>query len=220
MKTTMEEIVDSVLYEKKIKRNKKVIKETEINIKKILEADDVTDTGVVIPKETPEKAPITEPEKKDTDSIPDEKPADEDKSIRQAIQKARDSVREHQAKGELVLEIALALNNNNIGKLEIGTEEYATITNFNIIFNKFGINYKDLPDAINQFSITTEEKVSTSDMHSVSIVVEMIDEETYGIQVFIDEEGIRYDVLDAAIKEFDRQYGINIIDTINKKVRV
>lgn len=207
----MEEWVDHLLFNKPIKKKK--IKESEVDIKKILEQDEEED--VKKPEEKiPDEAP---PEVADKEPIPE--PAGEEKPIQQVIDAAKSKVIEHETDGDMVLELSMKIAGKSIGKLEIGSNEYATITNFNIIFNKFGINYKEMPNTIKSFSIIAQEVVSQTDRHNVSLQVEMIDQETLGIQLFIDEQGIRFDVLEAAIKEFDRQYGINIIDTINKKIR-
>ena len=229
-KFTMGEYVDLLLFDKKPEKKKKPLKESTIDVKNILEADaaaapppaeTAADLGAA--PTTDQEAPAepnatTPPAEEPKADVPD--PSEERDVIKQTIEKARQTLKQHKIKGDMVAQIGLSLQGQDVGKYEIGSEEYATITNFNIIFNKFGLNFKQLPDSIKSFSLSAEETISQSFHHNVSIMVEMIDEETFGIQVFIDDEGIRFDDLEAAIKEFDKQYGINIIDTINKKVRV
>lgn len=238
-KISMGDFIDSVLYEKPIKKAPKEIKESDIDVQAILEAgQEVTPAAAPAPANAPAAAPagpqdvtpgatapqpqgsaaepIPEPVKKDKDGKSEE---DKIQEIKDTIEAAKKAVKGHQPKGDVVLNLSMALQNNDIGKIEIGEDEYPTITNFNIIFNKFGINYKQMPDSVKSFKLAAEETISQSDHRSVSIMVEMVDEETFGIQVFVDDTGLRFDDLTKAIQEFDRQYGTNILDTINKKVR-
>lgn len=217
-KYTMDEYIDLLLFNKKPDRKKK-IKESVIDIKSIMEQDEEVppaETAKDI-KNEPEKEIASDKTKED---VPEPDETEKEDIVKKTIRQSRQTLQQHKPKGDLVMDITMSLQNQEIGKFEVGTDEYATITNFNIIFNKFGLNFKELPDTIKSFSLTTEEKVSQSYRHNVSIMVEMIDAETYGIQLFIDEIGIVFDKLEDAIKEFDKQYGINIIDAINKKVRI
>jgi len=120
-----------------------------------------------------------------------------------------------------VLEIALQLEGKSCGKLQIGSEEYETITGWKIILDKFGIEYKAVPEAIKSFRIDCETKYSQTENDSVGISVELSgDGETLGIQVFYNEEGNIMDDLEQALNEFNRRYREYIITAINEKVRV
>jgi len=229
----MSDLLDNILFDKPIKPASKPIKESTIDVQKILgEAGEELldpvqpgqDGGSTAP--APEASPeTTAPEASSepaadtaTKPIPDEGP--EAGSLEDFVKKARKIAKEHEPEGDLVLEIALQLENKSCGKLQIGSEEYETITGWKIIMDKFGIDYKQVPDAIKSFRIDAETKYSQTESDSVGISVELSsDGETLGIQVFYNEEGSIMDDLEQALNEFNRRYREYIITAINEKVR-
>jgi hypothetical protein len=225
---SMADLLDNVLFDKPIKPVVKPIVETEIDVKKILgEADEETLNQIAAevggqPESatpTPEPTPTEQSPSQTVQPIPDEGVASG--TLEDYVERARKITKEHEPKGDLVLEIALQLEEKSCGKLQIGSEEYETITGWKIILDKFGIEYKAVPDAIKSFRIDCETKYSQTESDSVGISVELSgDGETLGIQVFYNEEGNIMDDLEQALNEFNRRYREYIITAINEKVRV
>ncbi len=225
----MADLLDNVLFNKPIKPAVKPIEETIIDVKKILgEADEETLNQIAAEVGANQPAPAPAPEAEPTppapaeqgavQPIPDEGP--DTGTLEDYVKRARKIVKEHEPKGDLVLEIALQLEDRSCGKLQIGSEEYETITGWKIIFDKFGIEYKAVPDSIKSFRIDCETKYSQTENDSVGISVELSgDGETLGIQVFYNEEGNIMDDLEQALNEFNRRYREYIITAINEKVR-
>lgn len=232
MKVNMDNLLDNLLFNKPIKNAE--LKETTINVNKILKEDDVTDQQqaqasapetapapeqqVQVPEPDPNAAPPqTEQPQSQIKPIPDENKTPLDEYIKQA----RKIAHNHQPKGDLVLEISLELEDKDCGKLEIGSEEYETITGWKIILDKYGIKYNDVPNTIKSFRIDAQTKYSQTESDSVGISVELSsDGETLGIQVFYNEDGTIMDDLEKALDEFNRRYRDYIISAINEKVRV
>lgn len=229
----MLDLLDSILFNKPISPLKKELKETVIDVKKILgEADEATLDQIAAeveqssaveqappPPSEPSSEQSTETDQSVIQPIPDDGAASG--SIDEYVKKARKIAKEHEPEGDLVLEIALQLENKSCGKLQIGSEEYETITGWKIILDKFGVEYKVVPDSIKSFRIDCETKYSQTESDSVGISVELSgDGETLGIQVFYNEEGNIMDDLEQALNEFNRRYREYIITAINEKVRV
>lgn len=231
----MSDLLDNILFEKPLKPIVKPIKESEIDVATILGEAGEELLDPVKPGQdggTPAAAPEASPEtqlldpvqpeedgaQQNVKPIPDEGP--ESGSLEEFVKKARKIAKEHEPDGDLVLEIALQLEGRSCGKLQIGSDEYETITGWKIIMDKFGIDYKQVPDAIKSFRIDCETKYSQTESDSVGISVELSsDGETLGIQVFYNEEGSIMDDLEQALNEFNRRYREYIITAINEKVR-
>lgn len=229
----MLDLLDNVLFDKPIKPTTKPIEETVIDVQKILGEADGDGVDLLTPSDgggggqtgqqptAPAPAPAdgTTPEDQSVQPIPDDSP--KLGTLEDYIKRARKIVKVHEPKGDLVLEIALQLEGKSCGKLQIGSEEYETITGWKIILDKFGIAYKAVPEAIKSFRIDCETKYSQTENDSVGISVELSgDGETLGIQVFYNEEGNIMDDLEQALNEFNRRYREYIITAINEKVRV
>lgn len=231
----MDDLLNNILFEKPLKPVAKPIKESAIDVEKILgeAGEELLDPDPAASSDPtasldpdPAAAPTTpSPALDQTTSpetsvkpIPDEGP--QAGSLEDFVKTARKIAKEHEPEGDLVLEIALQLENRSCGKLQIGSEEYETITGWKIIMDKFGIDYKQVPDAIKAFRVDAETKYSQTESDSVGISVELSsDGETLGIQVFYNEEGTIMDDLEQALNEFNRRYREYIITAINEKVR-
>lgn len=222
--TNLNDLLDNVFFNKPIKKSAE-IKETIIDVSKILgEAEDdstldsIASTAVPEPTEPPTETAPSENGETKTQPIPEE---DAMTNVDTFVKRARKIASKHEPKGELVLEIALQLEGKSCGKLQIGSEEYSTLTGWKIIFDKFGIKSKAVPESIKSFRIDCETKYSQTENESVSIAVELAgDGETLGIQVFYNEEGTIMDDFEQALNEFNRRYREYIISAINEKVRV
>ena len=236
MNVNMEDLLDNVLFNKPIKPINKPIKESEINVTEILGEDGTpsseeivnnalggsgTENTPAVPapsiNDTPQEPnPLDQNAKQPVEPIPE---IDED-SVEALIKRSRKIAEKHNPKGPLVLEIALQLEGKSCGKLQIGSEEYDTITSWKIIFDKFGIKPSIVPNSIKSFRIDAATKCSQTESDSVGISVELSgDGETLGIQVFYNEDGNIMDSLEQALSEFDRRYREYIITIINEKVR-
>jgi len=229
----MNDLLENILFEKPLKPVVKPIKESPIEVEKILgeAGEELLDPDPAASSDPtasldpdPSAAPVTPAPDQTANPetpvkpIPDEGP--QAGSLEDYVKTARKRAKEHEPEGDLVLEIALQLESRSCGKLQIGSEEYETITGWKIIMDKFGIDYKTVPDAIKAFRIDCETKYSQTESDSVGISVELSsDGETLGIQVFYNEEGTIMDDLEQALNEFNRRYREYIITAINEKVR-
>lgn len=197
---TMDDLLDECLFNKpkKNKKKRKEIKETVVDVKKIL--GEAEDKGA---EEDVEEA-----------STLDAKDA--------TASKSKDDAEKKDAKGELVMTVSMKISDVDQGDLEIGEEEYASITNINSILSLYDISTKNLVDpnkATDTLSITVEEEVSNSDKNNISMVMRSNVDGTMSINVLVNELGQTFDNIDSAIQYFDRQYQNNILNIINKEVR-
>ena len=199
---TMEDLVNESLYGIKPKKKKKTkIKESETNIKDIIaEADE---------EETKDKE-----ETSDDASMLDSSDATAESSQEKASKKEAD--------GELVMTITLTISGADQGRMEIGENEYASITNINSLLSLYDIDTKNLIDpekATETLELTVQEEVATSDKNNVSMMMRSNIDGTISINILVNEMGQTFDNLDSAIQYFNQQYQNNILNIINKEIR-
>jgi len=200
---TMDDLLDECLYGKKKKKKKKIKKiiETKVNVKEILG------------------------EAEDKDKAENEKTADDASTLDAkdaTAEKSKEDADKKELKGDLVMTISLTISNSNQGKLEIGEEEYASITNINSLLSLYDIDTKNLIDpekATDTLTLTIEEQVSKSDKNNIALVMRSNVDGTLSINILINEMGQPFDNIEAAIVYFNQQYQNNILNIINKEVR-
>lgn len=204
---TMEDLINESLYGKKPKKKRKPrkIKESKTDVKKILgEAEDE--------KEKVEKE--AGKEQSDDASTLDAKDA--------SAEKAKEDADKKEAKGELVMTVTLTISDSDQGKLEIGEEEYGSITNINSLLSLYDIDTKNLVDpekSTDTLNLVVQEEVSNSDKNNISLMMRSNVDGTLSINVLVNELGQPFDNIDGAIQYFNQQYQNNILNIINKEVR-
>ncbi len=205
---TMEDLINESLYGKKPKKKRKPkkIKETEVDVKEILgEAEEE--------KEEKEEKKDSE-EKVNNASTLDAKDATAEKSKEDADKK--------EAKGELVMTVNLTISDAEQGKLEIGEEEYASITNMSSLLSLYDIDAKNIIDpkkSTDTLTLTVQEEVSNSDKNNIAMMMRSNVDGTLSINILINELGQPFDNIDSAIQYFNQQYQNNILNIINKEIR-
>jgi len=191
---TMEDLINESLYGLKPKRVKKQIKENEIDIKKILK------------------------EKEETLSDKASKLDSADASA----ESSKESASKKEAKGDLVMTVALTISDSDQGKIEIGSEEYASITNISSLLSLYDINTKNLIDpekTTETLNLTVQEELSKSSKNNISLMMRSNVDGTISINVLVNELGQTFDNINNAINYFNTQYQNNILNIINKEIR-
>jgi hypothetical protein len=206
-----EEFIDNNLFgikPKTKKREKKVIKESNTDIKKILEDEEV-----------PVDAPSAEGEeesksaKKDTSSLS----AKDTKS-----EKSKETAEKKEVDGELVMTVQLSISDEDQGKMEIGDKEYLGITNINALLSLYDIDTNNVTDpakTAETLSLSVQEVTSKGDHNSVLLVMRSNVDGTVSINVVVNDLGQTFEDLNAAITYFNTQYQNNILNIINKNLK-
>lgn len=203
---SMEDLLNESLYgvKPKKKKKKKEIKETQVDVKEILgEAE----------KDENKDDEGTEDGKDDVSTLD---------SWDATAEASKDKADKKDAKGELVMTVSLIISDADQGKLEIGVDEYASITNINSLLSLYDIDTKNLIDpekTTDTLELTAQEEVSTSDKNSMSLMMRSNVDGTLSINVLVNELGQPFDNIDTAINYFNQQYQNNILNIINKKAR-
>jgi len=209
---TMEDLINENLFGVKptIKtKRKSQIRESETNLKQILGEADEKNGEKVKEAETDKNNEVS-----DKASTLDSADASAEESKKKTKKK--------EAKGELVMTVSLSISDSDQGKIEIGEEEYASITNISSLLSLYDINTKNLTDpekTTETLSLTTQEEVSKSEKNSVSLMMRSNIDGTLSINVLVNELGQTFDNVNAAIQYFNQQYQNNILNIINKVVR-
>lgn len=199
---TMEDLVNESLYGIKPKKKKpKKIQESETNVKDIIsEADE-------------------EEKKDDSDDSGDASTLD---SADATAEYSKEKASNKRTDGELVMTVTLTISGSDQGKMEIGENEYASITNINALLSLYDIDTKNLVDpekATETLELTVQEEVATSDKNNVSMMMRSNIDGTISINILVNELGQTFDNLDSAIQYFNQQYQNNILNIINKETR-
>ena len=201
----MEDLINESLFGKKPKKKRKPrkIKESKTDIKKILgEAEEE------------EKKDEEGKEQSDEASTLDAKDA--------TAEKAKEDADKKEAKGELVMTVNMTISDSDQGKLEIGEDEYASITNINSLLSLYDIDTKNLIDpekTTDTLTLVVQEEVSNTDKNNISLMMRSNVDGTISINVLVNELGQPFDNIDGAIQYFNQQYQNNILNIINKEVR-
>lgn len=207
-KTNMSDVIDECLGVKKIKQ-KNEIKKPIIDLKNILEQDE---DDITLPdEESPEKETLNQ--ETEQEPIVDKK---------ELIKSARQAAKDHEIKGDKILELAVKIDDHSLGNIEIGGEEYGTLTDVNSLLDLYSLSSNEFinpKSKIKSLSITVQEEVSQTDKGNISLMMKMNKDETVSINVLVNEIGQTFDKIETAIQYFDNQYKTNILDVINKKVR-
>jgi len=199
---TMEDLINESLYglKSKPKKNKTQIKESKIDIKNILGE--------------------AEAEEKDQKDAGDE--ASTLDAFDATAKGSKEKISKKEAKGELVMTVSLSISDSDQGKIEIGSEEYASITNMSSILSLYDINSKNIVDpekTTETLSLTVQEELSKSEKNNVSMMMRSNIDGTISINVLVNELGQTFDNINNAISYFNTQYQNNILNIINKEVR-
>lgn len=223
----MSDFVDELLEMKKKASQKKMkLKESEIDVnniisedEKVIPSDDAEDTDE---EEDKEDEPKIEP-------IPDDKEEDEDGgeglTKEKLVYRSQKASKKHSPRGETkVMEVSMSVDGEDLGKIEVGNEEYGTLTDINSILDLYNLSANEVMDSnldVDAITISAQEEVSQSesDKENVSIMMRMNKDGTLGINVLVNEIGQTFNDLNSAVAYFDRQYQTNILDTINKKIQ-
>lgn len=221
----MSDFVDEILEGKKKKPlKKKEIKESEIDVNEIIAEDEK-----VIPSDDDEEEKEEEKDEEETLPIPDEEETDQEEegplSKEDVVYKSQRAAKAHTMQGDSkVMEVSMSLDGKDLGKIEVGSDEYGTLTDINSILDLYDLSSAEVLNAeldVTSITITAQEEVSQSDSdkENVSIMMRMNKDGTLGINVLVNEIGQTFNDLNSAIAYFDRQYQSNILDTINKTAR-
>lgn len=204
---TMEDLINESLYGLKPKPKKKLqVKESQVNVKKILGEEEEKE-------EKPKK------EK-------DQKKSGEEASTLDAsdatAEGSKEKTKKKEAKGDLVMTVSLSISDTDQGKIEVGSEEYASITNISSLLSLYDINTKNLIDpekTTETLSLTVQEELSKSEKNNVSMMMRSNIDGTISINVLVNELGQPFDNINNAINYFNTQYQNNILNIINKEIR-
>lgn len=202
---TMEDLINESLYGLKPKHKKKTqIKESEVNVKNILgEAEEEK------PKE----------EKKQKEKGEEASTLDASDATAQG---SKEKTKKKEAKGDLVMTVTLSISDIDQGKIEIGSEEYGSITNISSLLSLYDINTKNLIDpekTTETLNLTVQEELSKSEKNNVSMMMRSNIDGTISINVLVNELGQPFDNINNAINYFNTQYQNNILNIINKEIR-
>ncbi len=200
-KVNMSDFVDEYLTGKKKKKKTKKITESKIDVKEILHEQD---------KENEE----------DTEEAGEEASTDDAEDATATASKEKADKRE--PKGEVVLEVSFMIDAVDQGKIQIGSEEYGTITDLSALLTLYDISSKKLLDpktTVESFTLTAQETISQTDRNNVAIMSQLNKDETFSINVLVNEIGQTFNELGRAATYFNSQYQTNILDVINKSVR-
>lgn len=127
----------------------------------------------------------------------------------------------HTPKGKKVMEVSLSLSDSDFGEVEIGDEEYASVTNLSSLLSFYSIDTKKLIDP----STTTEtlnlsvKEVISQIGNSISMMMQLNTDKTISINVLVNEMGQTFQNIEGAISYFNNQYQNNILNVVNKEVR-
>lgn len=201
---TMEDLINESLFNKKPKKKRKPkkIKESKTDIKEII-------------GEAEEKR---KKDKKDKEIVDDASTLDAHDATAEA---SKEKTHKKEAKGKLVMTVNLTISDSDQGKLEIGQEEYGSITNINSLLSLYDINTKNLVDpekSTDTLNLVVQEEVSNSDKNNISLMMRSNIDGTLSINILVNELGQPFDNIDNAIQYFNQQYQNNILNIINKEV--
>jgi hypothetical protein len=206
----MEDIIDEVLTgkKKKIRKEEKApvqSKNEEVNLQRIFEDDAPTATQAdTSPDDQPETS-VDAP----GDSAPKDATAKETKK----------TAEKHVPVGDKVMEVSLSISDVDYGKVEVGAEEYSSITDLSALLGLFDINARDLTDpnkAVTKISLSIEETISSSNKNTVTLSMQMNPDDTMSISVKVGDLGQPFTNIEQALKYFNTQYQLNVWDIINK----
>ena len=210
----MEEAIDEILFDKKssVKKREKITQEEEKenDVKSIIqevELDDLEDEDE-----------DTDDEAEETDDESDED--DEDDEDEKEPVKAK--VTSRKPKGAKVLEVSLTIDGEEQGILEVGAEEYGTITDISALLDLYEIDSKDLVDPereVKSFVISVQEYATQTGNNSLSMMMQMNKDETISINILVNEIGQTFNDLAQAVGYFNTQYQQNILDIVNKEIK-
>jgi len=209
---TMEDLINESLYglKQKPKKNKVQVKESQVNVKKILGEEEEKE------KEREEK-----PKKEK-----DQKKSGEEASTLDAsdatAKGSKEKTKKKEAKGDLVMTVSLSISDTDQGKIEVGSEEYASITNVSSLLSLYDINTKNLIDpekTTETLTLTVQEELSKSEKNNVAMMMRSNIDGTISINVLVNELGQPFDNINNAINYFNTQYQNNILNIINKEIR-
>jgi len=203
---SMDEALDEILFDKKSpkKKTRKRINEVEVekesDVSHIIEQEDTSDDA------------------EDSSEDDDASTADAEDAT---AGESRKSAKKRKPKGEKVMEVSLSLSGEDQGTIEIGSEEYATITDMSALMDLFDIDAGKLSNpetTVKSFVLSIQEFASQTNENSLSIMMQSNRDETFSINVLVNEIGQTFNDIERAINYFNTQYQQNILDIINKEI--
>lgn len=204
----MDEALDEILFDKKTKKRKPKIEKQEEkkdDVKDIVEAEDE----------------ITADDS-DTDAEENADDASTDDAEDATAKSSRKAANKRKPKGEKVLEVSLSISGVDQGTIEIGSEEYATITDMSALMDLFDIdagNISDPKKTVKSFVLSIQEFASQTNENTLSIMMQSNKDETFSINVLVNEIGQTFSDIQRAVNYFNTQYQQTILDVINKETR-
>lgn len=207
MKKSMDEALDEILFNKKTKQSKKRItkvEEKQNDVKDLIEQD-----------ENNEDEDITDNEENADDASTDDAKDATAKESRKAAKKRK-------SKGEKVMEVSLSISGVDQGTIELGSEEYATITDMSALMDLFDIDAGNITDpkkTVKSFVLSIQEFASQTNENTLSIMMQSNKDDTFSINVLVNEIGQTFNDIARAVSYFNTQYQITILDVINKETR-
>lgn len=159
-------------------------------------------------------------------SAEDDSPKED--SIEDKKKKEKDSPKitpekvDHKTQGKKVMEVSLSLSGQDYGTVDIGDEEYASVTGISSLLGFFNIDTNKIQDPkTSTESLTLEVKETISQSQNFATLTMRTNENdgTISINVLVNDMGQPQENMPAAIKYFNNAYQINILNVINKEVR-
>jgi hypothetical protein len=207
---TLDDLVNETMFG--IKPKKKVtkkIQESKIDLNKIFEADD------------------DKKEKSEDEQDSDKEQENDDASSLDASdatsKESKKKTKKKEIKGDLVMTVSLEISDTDQGKIEIGSKEYASITNISSLLSLYDINVKNLVDpekTSDTLNLTVSETVSKAENNSITLVMRSNVDDTISINVLVNELGQTFDNIESALVYFNQSYQNSIVNIINKTIRV
>jgi hypothetical protein len=230
----MDDFIDECLTGKKVKKKKKVMKESKIDVNDILsEADDKKkkedDVELMVQPDKKKKKEKKDDEDKDEMEKPDkssdmslgEEPKISKKDI---IEKAKAASDEYKPKGEVVMITELFIDDKTLGTLEVGEEQYTAFVGFKSFLDKYKIKTEDLSsiDSDSDTSIKMKLRINEdyiNEKNDLLFEVTTLSDGSVAVNVFINEIPQTFADLASSITYFDTLYKSNILDIIAGKAR-
>jgi hypothetical protein len=211
-KHNMEDALNEILFGVKPivkKAKRKPIKESVTNVKSIFE--DTADTTT--------QAEYQEPEPSDKDGTDQE----QEKAAETTEKKVGKLI--HKAKGQLVMSVSLTISDKDMGRAEIGKDEFVDFADVTSLLDLYGVNsekLKTVDSMPTSFNLAIKDE-ATSDKNSIMLVYRLNENDTITTTLYVGSDEVPLDaasqnVVEAAFSEFDKQYKNAIRRPINQEI--
>lgn len=219
----MEDALNEILFDakpvkRKVKTEKVKLKET--NLEELMDRGNSSDpagsSDPSITDPSDETSPQQGSEDKDGADTTDEKAADTIKEGGKMV---------HKAKGQVVMSVALTISDKDMGKCEIGKDEFVNFADVTSLLDLYGVNADKLKtvDAMpTSFNLAIKDEI-TSDKNSIMLVYRLNDNSTITTTLYVGSDEVPLDahaqnIVETAFAEFDKQYKTAIRQPINQEI--